>query len=191
MKNNFFLLASLAWATGCTLTADDVEPALPTPPVLGTNTVVYRLNGLPVVAHNYGSVLTSVFGGNRYPPVDVFFDLDSSLVVRSADEQNERRPGYVTHELEWVLPRFRGLGRYQPNPAKTTFRLLVRDNDNRFATPGPQQFLDSQKPAEVIVTKWDSTKRQVSGTFVLHFTAQNGAPAAALTEGAFDLKPSF
>ncbi len=191
MKNNFFLLASLVWATGCTLTADDVEPALPTPPVLGTNTVVYRLNGLPVVAHNYGSVISSVFGGNRYPPVDVFFDPDSGLVVRSADKQNVQRPGYVTHELEWALPRFRGLGRYRPDAARTTFRRLMRDNSNGFTTLVPPQLLDSQQPAEVIITQWDSVKRQVSGTFVLHFAAQNGAPAAALTEGAFDLKPSF
>ena len=191
MKNSFLLLAGPLLLAGCTLAADDVEPALPAVPVYGTNTVVYRLNGRPVVAHNAGTVISAVFGGNRYPPVYIFFGPDSSLVFRSADAQNQGRDGSATHELEWALPRFRGLGRYRPDPAQTTFQRREPGYDSATAPYVAPQTLDGQQPAEVVVTRWDPATRQMGGTFVLHFAAQGAAPAAALTEGAFDLKPGF
>ncbi|WP_375417422.1 hypothetical protein [uncultured Hymenobacter sp.] len=185
------LLPALSALAACTLTSEEVEPALPQIPVHNSNTVAYKLNGLPVVAHNAGSVLASIFGGGRYPPVDVHFETDSSLIFTSADEQNERAPGLVVHALQWQLTRFRGVGSYRPGPAETTFQLYTYDAGRNTQPTGPVQQLDLSQPAEITVTEWNPATRYVRGTFRLHFAARNGAPAAALSEGAFALKPAF
>lgn len=190
LRRTALLLGLGGLAASCTFTATgEVEPALPSAPVYNSNTVVYKLNGLPVVAHNASSVLASVFGGNQFPPVDIHFEADSSLVFESADEQNERQPGRTLHALEWKLPRFRGVGSYRPAPAGTSFQLSTYNAD-RYPEAGPLLSLDPALPAEIVVTAWDAATQHVHGTFVLHFAAQNGAPAAALSEGAFDMKPS-
>ncbi|MFC7669128.1 hypothetical protein ACFQT0_18560 [Hymenobacter humi] len=56
----------LPWVVGCSLTSREVEPDLPTERISGGNTLVYRADGLPVVAHNdssFGTIIGSIFGG--------------------------------------------------------------------------------------------------------------------------------
>lgn len=178
------VLAGLSGLAGCTLTSEDVEPVLPAVPVRNANTVAYQLNGAPVVAHNGGGTL---FGrGNE--SVYAYFEPDSSLVIESVDQQNPSVAGTALHDLRWTLPRFQGVGRYQPVPAQTSFQLIFQEGPRRFDVPGPVQPLDVSRPAEIIVTSWDPSTQRVQGTFVLHFAARDGAPAAALSAGAFDLR---
>ena len=186
-----YLLASAALA-GCTLTADDVEPALPQVPFNGENTVVYHYNGRPVVAHNYSDVASALILTFLGPfvsgePVQARLGADSTLVIGCVDNQNVVRPGYHQHALLWQITRFGGTGRYQTTAVGTNFRVLTRDSADLQWLGGASQPL-VPGPAQVIVTQWNPTTRQISGTFALRFDATGNAPAANLTEGAFDLK---
>ena len=187
----FYLLAS-ASLIGCTLTADDVEPVLPQVPFNGENTVVYHYNGRAVVAHNYSDFATALilpflgpFGPGQ--PVQARLGADSTLVIGCADSQNVVRPGYQQHALLWQIPEFAGAGRYQATAVGTNFRVLTRDAADTEWLRGPNQVL-AIGPAEVVVTQWNPTTRQISGTFTLRFAAIGDVLAANLTEGAFDLK---
>ncbi|MBH8569619.1 hypothetical protein KB206_12040 [Microvirga sp. STS02] len=183
-----FLLA-LSGLTGCTLTADDVEPALPSVPVLQTNTVAYQLNGLPVVAHNYSSLISAIFSfGSRSLPVDGFLYPDSTVVIGAVDDQNYIGAGALQHGLEWQLLHFRGVGRYAVVPGHTVFQVDTRDAANKEWINGPSQPLAAQPAAQVVVTAWDPATQHISGTFTMRFAAAGSAPAADLQDGRFDLK---
>lgn len=186
-----YLLASAALA-GCTLTADDVEPALPQVPFNSENTVAYHYNSRSVVAHNYSDFATALilpflgpFGVGQ--PVQARLGADSTLVIGCVDDQNVVRPGYQQHALLWQITRFAGAGRYQAAAVGTNFRVLTRDAADTEWLRGPTQPL-TPEPAEVVVTQWNPVTRQVGGTFTLRFDATGNAPAANLTEGAFNLK---
>ncbi|GAB3867324.1 hypothetical protein GCM10028824_09470 [Hymenobacter segetis] len=182
-----FMLA-LGGLASCTLTADDVEPALPSVPVFQTNTVAYQLNSLPVVAHNYGSLISAVFSfGSRSRPVDGFLYPDSTLVIGSVDDQNYIGPGAVQHGLEWQLLHFRGVGRYVAVPGHTFLQVDTRDAANKEWINGPRQPLAAQPATEVVVTAWDPTTQHISGTFSMRFAAVGSAPDADLRDGRFDL----
>ena len=186
------LLLALSALTGCTILADDVEPALPAVPVYQSNTVAYQLNGLPVVAHTYGTLISAIFSfGSRSKPVAGFLYPDSTLVIGAVDEQNYVRAGSVRHNLEWELLHFRGAGRYRPGPAATFVQLDTRDAANSAWLSGPRQPLTAQPLAEVVVTDWDPATQHIRGTFALRLAAAGGAPAADLRQGRFDLKLGF
>ena len=182
-----FLLA-LSGLSGCTLTADDVEPALPSVPVFQTNTVAYQLNGLPVVAHNYGTLISAIFSfGSRSRPVDGFLSADSTLEIGAVDAQNYIGAGAVRHGLEWQLLHFRGVGRYIIVPGNTFLHIDTRDAANQEWITGLRQPLAAQLAAEVVVTSWDPATQRISGTFAMRFAAAGSAPAANLHDGRFDL----
>jgi hypothetical protein len=181
-----YLLFSFLILSSCTITADDVEPALPAVPVYNSNTVVYRYNGLPVVAHNSISLIRAIFPIFSGPPVEAYFDADSALVFRSYEGQNFAEAGSVQHRLEWRLANFRGVGSYRPDTAYTTLQLYTRQTNNNDVA-GVLQPVSRQQPGTVSVTAYAAAQHKVRGTFVLHFPARAGAPEAVLTEGAFDL----
>lgn len=179
--------ALLALGLGsCSLTTKHVEPALPTGQVNGANTLVYRADGVPVVAHNYTTlfgVLLAIFGDGR-AVTGKLYTYDSTLVVRAADVQNTPPDGGRNHLLELALPRFRGVGAYAPLAATTTYRELPAPYDAQ--VPSPAWPLAPAVPAQVLVTHWDPATRQLQGTFSLAVAAPGAAPVA-LTEGSFDL----
>lgn len=180
------------WLSSCTLTATDVEPDLPAVPVNQANTVVYRLNGRPVVAHNYSDFATVVLlpflgPGAGAAPVRATLQQDSTLAVSCVDAQNVVQPGFVQHGLTWQLPKFRGAGTYRSSPATTQFQLYSRDAADEKWQFGPVQSLAVPNPGAVVVTHWDPIARRIRGTFALRFAAVGTAPAADLTDGQFDV----
>ena len=186
------LLLLMGGLHGCSLTAREVEPELPSLPVNQANTVVYRLNGIPVVAHNYTDLATQLllpllgqFGGQR--PVMAALSADGTLTIGCSDDQNVTRPGHPQHSLGLQLTRFRGTGAYAPAPLCTVFRKSVRNADNETWLYGPVQRLAATSPAEVVVTEWNPTTRHLRGSFAVDFEATTGASAASVRNGQFDL----
>ncbi|MCI1187272.1 hypothetical protein MON38_07555 [Hymenobacter sp. DH14] len=189
-----FLLCLLLGAfAGCTLATTDVEPALPDVPVFQGNTVEYHLNGVPVVAHDYGqSLLAAIFSFGRWAkPVNGLLYPDSTLQINSADTQNYESRNSVLHGLTFQLAHFRGAGRYLPTPTATTLQLATRDAANQHWLPGPAQMLPTQNPGIIEITAWDPNTRHISGTFALRFAAAGNAAAAELQDGRFDLTLEF
>lgn len=188
----YWLLLLMGGLHGCSLTAREVEPELPSLPVNQANTVVYRLNGIPVVAHNYTDLATQLllpllgqFGGQR--PVMAALSADGTLTIGCSDDQNVTRPGYAQHSLGLQLTQFRGAGAYAPAPLFTVFRKSVRNANDETWLHGPVQRLAATSPAEVVVTEWNPTTRHLRGSFAVDFEATTGASAASVRNGQFDL----
>lgn len=177
---------------GCSLTATDVEPDLPAGPVNGSNTVAYRLNGRPVVAHNYADVATAVILPWLSPiglgqPVRALLLPTGTLTMSCVDAQNVVRPGFTEHFLTWQVHGFRGPGRYAAVPAATTLELRRHGGRDNPSQPGPVQPLAAAGPAIIEISEWNPTTNYVRGTFQLQFDAADTAAAASLTDGQFSL----
>ena len=188
----YWLLFLVGGLHGCTLTSREAEPELPSLPVNQSNTVVYRLNGIPVVAHNYTDLATQLllpllgpFGGRL--PVLAALSTDGTLTINCTDNQNVTRPGFAQHSLGLQLTQFRGVGTYAPSPVNTIFRKSIRDATDETWIFGPVQHLAAASPAEVIITEWNPTTRHLRGTFTLDFEAATNAPTAFVRDGQFDL----
>lgn len=179
--------------SSCTLTTTTVEPGLPQGRLNNSNTVAYFFNDQAVVAHNYSDLGTLLLGpilsqfGGGAAPVQAALRPNGTLVLGCVDAQNIVRPGYVQHGLAWEIAAFRGVATYHPVSTGTAFQTQTQDAANETWQRGPVQQLVPQAPAEVVVTAWDATTRQLRGTFRLQFAAVGSTPAAEVREGRFDL----
>ncbi|MBF9237982.1 hypothetical protein I2I05_11310 [Hymenobacter sp. BT683] len=173
-------------AAGCSLTTTEVEPELPTGRVSDGNTLVYRSNGVPVVAHNdssLGTFLTSLFGDNR--PVAGNLIGSNELIIRARDSQNEAVGGQTRHELHLALPDFQGVGTYFIASPYSYYQETIPTKSRNNQTP-PQTFYPTTA-ATVEVTEWNPTTRQLRGTFGCTVADTTTGQLVVLTDGHFDV----
>ncbi|OGX85691.1 hypothetical protein [Hymenobacter coccineus] len=178
----------LLLAAGCTITASDVEPALPDGQIEGSSTLAYYSNGRPVVANNSSSlisILVAVFGDSR--AVAGQLRGGTQLSLRAVDDQSAAYAGGKYHALRLTLSGFHGLGTYPLDAQSTYYQELTPRASGQSVPPDPTFYVVTTAPAEVIITGWDAATRHVRGMFVLAVATAPGAPAVALTDGRFDL----
>jgi hypothetical protein len=190
MRSTFSVLISLSALLlgSCSLTSSDVEPVLPNGQLNADNTLAYHANGQPVVAHNYsnlGTVLLSIFGDGRSVVGKRL--VDSTLVIRGADGQNQPPAGGKNHVLSLTLAKFRGQGTYRLSSPTTTYQELAAPYDPAQASGNPTFTVASAAPAEVVVTTWAPATRRLQGTFRLAVAAPGQSGSVAITNGRFDL----
>ncbi|OGX88227.1 hypothetical protein BEN47_09050 [Hymenobacter lapidarius] len=187
--SGWFLLAlALTAGAGCTLTTAEVEPELPTGRVSDGNTLVYRADGLPVVAHNdtsLGTILISTIGGTR--PVVGRLYAGTAVVIRARDSQNEAVVGQQQHELQLELLAFQGVGTYTVALPGSFYQASPYPNNQQAPAAAQTYYPAGTAAARVVVTEWNATTRQLRGTFAFTATAPATGQAVALTEGRFDL----
>ena len=179
------LLAGLLLA-GCRLTATDVEPALPAGRVDSSPTLVYRADGLPVVANNsvnLGTILVAFLGGRDAVRAEVGYD--STLSIFASDVRN-LPANYRFHNLTVTVPHFHGVGTYQLQPApnsydNTYFQVATYDSLG-YASYHAEQYLAASPANQLVITAWDSTSRVLQGTFRLQVSG-----GTELSDGRFDL----
>ncbi|MGI4833660.1 MAG: hypothetical protein ACRYFK_09390 [Janthinobacterium lividum] len=187
------LLAALGLLAGCRLTSTEVEPALPVGPVSSSATLVYRANGVPIVANNalnLGTFLIAIFGDPR--AVVAKFPTGGNLLLRGSDVHNQP-VGYLTHSLTLELPAFHGAGAYSLLPASpqaypTSYYYLTTYDGAGHPLDHAEQYPAASAPAQVIVTDWNPVSRHLAGTFALDVAGPNNPQIPShLTEGSFDL----
>ena len=172
----------LSLVTGCTLTHDDVEPALPVGQVNGSSTMVYRVDGRPVVAHNYadlGTILISFIGDTR--GVSGKLSADTALTIRAADSQNFSKPGFQNHVLELVIPNFRSSGSYRLNAAgsrypRTAYQTITQTQAPQTLGNDPAFYPVPATAPEVVVRFWNPVTRHIKGTVNITVIARPEAP---------------
>ncbi|GAB3310053.1 hypothetical protein GCM10027511_22920 [Hymenobacter humi] len=160
---------------------------MPTERISGGNTLVYRADGLPVVAHNdssFGTIIGSIFGGKG--PVRGYRDFNNELVIHGVDSQNQPATGRKQHVLHLELPAFQGTGTYALAAPGTFYQVSVFNSEKRLDSP--QTFYPlSASGARVTITQWDAASRHLQGTFSAELAEQRNGQPLALTEGRFDL----
>ena len=185
------LLSLLPLLASCSLTSHEVEPDLPTGRISGGNTVVYRADGLPVVAHNdssFGSLLVSIisFGGDPRP-VAGKLTAGNELLIRARDSQNAPVAGNKSHELYLVAAAFQGVGTYAlAAPGSYYQETLQTGNVDNLPFPVTFNPTTSATP-QLTVTEWNATTRHLVGTFAFTVTPPGTSQSVALTEGRFDV----
>ena len=182
-------VALLPVAVSCSLAGTDVEPGLPTGRISGGNTLVYRANDRPVVAHNdssFGTIIISVLGGRQ--PVNGFLDANNVLTIRAVDFQNVGVAGQQQHTLHLVVPGFRGQGSYALAVPGTTYQEDPYTDARTLSTGQSVPFFPvASAPQQLVVTVWDTTARRLQGTFRFTAAAPTTGQAVVLTDGRFDV----
>ena len=182
------LVPFLLLVAGCTLTASDVEPALPSGQVNGNSTLAYYANGRPVVANNSFSlisILVAAFGDSR--AVVGQLRGGSRLDLRAIDGQSAAAAGGKYHALFLALNTFHGSGTYALDAHAAYYQEITPHESGQYVPPDPTFYPVPTALAEVIITGWDAAARRLQGTFALTVAAPGVAPAVALTDGRFDL----
>ena len=177
----------LLLAAGCTITASDVEPALPDGQVEGSSTLASYANGRPVVANNSSSlisILVAAFGDSRAVAGRL---RGTQLDVRAVDDQSAAYAGGKYHALHLLINAFQGPSTYPMDGQLTYYQEITPHASGQYVPQGPTFYPVPAAPAEVIITSWDAATRHVRGTFVLTVATAPGAPAVVLTAGRFDL----
>ena len=176
---------------GCKLTTTDVEPALPAVPVNDSATLVYRANGLPVVANNsvnIGTIFLAFLGDSRAVKAK-WPGQGSSLSLVGSDVHNQPG-GYLTHSLNMELVAFHGAGTYPLLPTMAaypgTYYQLTTYNPTGNPLDHAEQYPVATAPAQVVITDWNPGTRQLTGTFTLDVAGRNNPQAPThITEGGF------
>ena len=187
------LAALLPLASACTLTSTNVEPDLPSGQVNASNTVVYRADGLPVVAHNYAD-LGTVVAIFLFDPRGVAgqLELDSTLTIRAYDKQNASVPEIQNHSIELTLLDFQGVGTYRLRTPGMTHSLSSYQLSTRQQNPNAPSATQTFYPVptavpEVTITLWDPATKHLKGTFSFTAASTTGAQTVEITDGRFDL----
>ena len=145
----------------CSLTASDVEPALPSGPVNNSSTLAYYANGRPVVANNSSgliSILLAVFGDSRAVVVGQLRG-STRLDLRAVDGQGAAATGGKYHALYLTLNAFHGTGTYALDAHNTYYQELTPHQSGQYVPPDPTLNVVPTVPAELTVTGWDATWR--------------------------------
>ncbi|QKG55546.1 hypothetical protein GKZ68_02170 [Hymenobacter sp. BRD128] len=186
------LLTTTLLLSGCQLTSSEVEPALPAVPVAGSASLVYRANGLPVVANNsvnIGTIITAFFADPR--AVKAKWSGSGSLLLSASDVLNQP-DGYLTHTLVLELNSFHGLGTYvlaATTAYPASYYQLTTYDTNGHPLDHAEQYPVASAPSRVVITTWDATTRHLTGTFEASVAGPNTILSPTrLTEGAFDLQ---
>lgn len=178
---------------GCKLTSTEVEPALPDAPINGSATMVYRANGLPIVANSsvdFVTLIVSFLGDTR--AVRAKWPAGGNLQLFGSDIHNQPN-GYLTHSLVLQLASFHGTGTYSLLPASSTsyatsyYQITTYSNDGS-PVDHAEQYPVASAPAQAVVTDWNPMTRHLAGTFLLDVAGPNNPlKPTHLTEGSFDL----
>jgi len=189
-------LSGLWLLTGCSLTSENVEPALPSGRVNDSNTLVYRADGKPVVTNTSTDIFTIIvaaFGDPR--AVVAKLSANNILTVSSRYTPPNGVGSNTSRGLELNIQNFTGPGTYPLlGPATggyltfASYQEYYPSGNGPTYTYGPLYGVLPGAPAQVTVTAWDSATRQLKGTFELTVAARpTGTSLLALTEGRFDL----
>jgi hypothetical protein len=115
-----------------------------------------------------------------YSPKAVYYPVEKSLRIESQNRYNDERVVLIMNNLEAAGPRHLDFVIAVPTAIDST-RLLVEDDfENSFV-------LESDVDSEVTITKFDLSKKIVSGTFVMRFINRDGV-VRVVTAGRFDLR---
>ena len=195
ITNRLFVWLPLAawWLSGCRLTSTEVEPALPPGQVNDSATLVYRVNGIPIVANNsvdIGTILVAFLGGSQ--SVAARLTADSTLSVQGSDVNNQP-DRYPTHNLSLEIANFRGAATYPVGAAGpygyygTVFQVVTYDSVGH-PFDHAEQYPVAGTPNQVVITGWQPATRHLQGTFVLHVAGPNNAQKPTeISEGHFDV----
>lgn len=180
--------ALLPLLAACSLTAEEVEPALPSGPVNGSNTLAYYANGRPTVANNsnnLGTILAGIFGGDTRAVVGQL--RSGGVSLRATDYVTARDAGVSYHVLYLAINSFHGPGTYPLTRGGTSYQESSAQNTSPTAPAAPTYYPAPPGPSQVVVTGWDAATRHLQGTFALTAAAPGVAAPVALTDGRFDL----
>lgn len=187
------LLLAVLFLSGCKLTSAEVEPALPPGPVNGSATLVYRVNGTPVVANNsvnIGTILVAFLGGSR--SVAAKLTADSILFIQGSDINNQP-DRYPSHNLSLAVAKFRGPATYPAGTAgryasyQTLYQVVTYDSAGH-PLDHAKQYPTADTLNQVIITEWQPASRHLQGTFVLHVAGPNNPQKPTeISEGHFDV----
>lgn len=193
--------ALLMWAVmlqllpGCKLTSTDVEPELPAGQVNNSSTLVYRANGVPIVANNsvnIGTFIVAIFADPR--AVAAKLSADSTLTLRSVDANNQPT-GYATHALLLEVKKFYGAGTYAINAASgpygytATYYQVTTYTSEGNPIDHATQYPVASRPGQLVITKWEPGTRHIQGTFALPVAGRNNVQnPTEITEGRFDVE---
>ncbi len=192
----WLVLGGLWLLTGCSLTSENVEPALPSGRVNESSTLVYRADGKPVVSNNSTDIITIIvaaFGDSRAVVAKLL--ANNTLAIRTTNTPPSGVGSTTSRRLELNLQNFTGPGVYPLlGPAAAGYSTFASyqeyypSGNGTGYTFGPAYGVLPGASAQVTVTSWNSATRQLQGTFELTVAARPaGTPRFVLTEGKFDL----